>query len=281
MKLRITLLASAAVLIAGQAMAADITSPFYLPQTGKFLSDASIQYRRFSADKLIYSGQGWYAKEKISYGVSDNLSVNAAIGNNFDNKYATLAGENFTYNNSHNFDYTLGAAYNYTAKQFLTQVYTAYNTFKPKSFLGDKYSNAWNKYVTLGAKIGYSLGNDSFIPYIDFKAVYGLNDVAYASDAYGHSSPIEGHWTYSTFVGVHKMWEVVSTDIGVRWDNVRHDLYSRNHSSRNDVYAHGSVNYFISEDMTVGLYGDYLIGDTYKGNINDDYTVGANFKFGF
>lgn len=280
MKLRITLLASVAFLVAGQAMAADITSPFYLPQTGKFLSDTSIEYRRFSADKLIYSDQGWYAKEKVSYGVNDNLSVNAAIGNNFDNRYSSFSDDD-TYNNSHNFDYTVGAAYNYTAKQFLTQVYTAYNTFKPKSFLGGDYSNDWNKYVTLGAKIGYSLGNDDFIPYIDFKAVYGLNDVAHASDVYGDNSPIEGHWTYSTFAGVHKMWEVVSTDIGVRWDNVRHDLYSRDKKSRNDVYAQGSVNYFIREDMTVGLYGDYLIGGTYLANTNDDYTVGANFKLGF
>lgn len=44
MKFRTILLASAAVMFAGSAMAADLTNPFYLPGQGKFASDTTVDY---------------------------------------------------------------------------------------------------------------------------------------------------------------------------------------------------------------------------------------------
>ena len=46
MKFRTILLASAAVMFAGSAMAADLTNPFYLPGQGKFASDTTVDYSR-------------------------------------------------------------------------------------------------------------------------------------------------------------------------------------------------------------------------------------------
>ena len=103
MKLKSVLLASVAVLFAGSASAADLTSPFFVPSQGKMTSDTKVQYGRTHVDNGIYDNL--YASEELAYGITNNLAVFGTIGNHFD-----IEKE---FNNSHNFDYEIGAKYNH------------------------------------------------------------------------------------------------------------------------------------------------------------------------
>ena len=96
MKFRTILLASAAVMFAGSAAAADLTNPFYLPGQGEFTSDTSVNYSRNKFKHGWGVDEQWSATEEVQYGVTDNFAVKAAINNEFDTQ-----GE---YNNDHNFD---------------------------------------------------------------------------------------------------------------------------------------------------------------------------------
>ncbi len=286
MKFRTAVLTSAAVMLASSAAMAhhtnkdmnndmmDITSPFYLPMEGKMLSETSVEYSRLNGEKFGNLSEGWYAKEILSYGVSDNMSVFAAIGNTFDNKEGP-ASEG-AYNNSHNYDYTVGMKYNHHFDKVMTQMSVAYNTFQPKSF-GYEGSDNWNKYVNLGAKVGYQM-DSGCMPYVSFNANYGLNTVDHAY-LNMMSSPVEDHFTYVSYAGVYKAYDKVSTDMGIRWDNVRQGLGDG--KSRDDVYAQATINYKIADDMSVGVYGDYLVGDSHMSEFDYVYTVGANLKVAF
>ncbi|MFI3241335.1 MAG: hypothetical protein R3Y43_02075 [Alphaproteobacteria bacterium] len=277
MKLKTLLLTSAAILGATNAMATDITSPFYLPEIDEGLSTTSVEYSRVNMDETSNQSKGWYVKEEIAYGLSDNLALTASIGNTFDNKWVGREGD---YNNSHNFDYSVGAKYNEFYGNVLTQYSFTYETFQAKSF-GLSNSDAWNQYFDLGAKLGYEF-DCGLLPYVSFNATYGYNTVDNAARnndiSRTMSDPKEGKFAYSTFAGVFKQFENTSAEFGVRWDNVRH---SDSYMSRDDVFAEAQFDYLISDSMSVGVYGEYYVGGSYRADIDYDYTVGANLKMAF
>ena len=134
MNYRTILLATAAVMFAGAANAEDITAPMYLPGAGKVLSNTSLQYERTSLKHNAGAGEDFRASEEITYGVTDNFSVVAEIGNQFDFEGLT----NQEYNNDHNFDYAIGAKYNMQHGNWLAQVGASYYTFDPKSWYGHR-----------------------------------------------------------------------------------------------------------------------------------------------
>ena len=92
MNYRTILLATAAVMFAGAANAEDITAPMYLPGAGKVLSNTSLQYERTSLKHNAGAGEDFRASEEITYGVTDNFSVVAEIGNQFDFEGLTQSG---------------------------------------------------------------------------------------------------------------------------------------------------------------------------------------------
>ncbi len=277
MKFKIAVLTSAFVMVAATSQAGDITSPFYLPMEGKFVSETSIETNRLKG-KHNASGvyEGLNIREKLGFGVSDNWMAYAEIANNFD------YGDH--YNNDWNMDYTIGTAYNLDIGNFKHQFGLAYKTFQPKEFFGNNVvgSSNWNKYVELNAKMGYDMDCSWMMPYIDVTGTYGLNTVE--ADKYAMlNAPQQGKWTYSTFAGAHMWWEETTADLGVRWENVRggNMLLGGDDQSRDDVYLEGKFNYLYSEDMSVGVFGQYLIADSEMGNVDYGYTLGANFKVEF
>ena len=256
MKLKSVLLASAAVLFAGSASAADLTNPFYLPGQGQFTSDTQVSYGRTE-----HTGGENYdsirATEELTYGVTNNLSVFGVLGNDFD-----VEGE---YNNSHNFDYEIGAKYNKDFGKIKTQIAASYYTYDPKSWWGHDYdgdsedneNGRWQKYLNGQIKVGYDMGN-GLTPY----ASYALS---------GQIDSANRELGQSAFAGVHKFGGNWAVDGGIRYD------YNTDGKNNNLVYVQAAADYYPMEKLAVGAFGDYNIGGS-ADNVDDDYTVGLRAK---
>lgn len=86
------LLASAAVLFSGSAMAADLTNPFFQPGEGNFLSTTKLETSRTKMKHHNGAWDGNYLQEDIEYGINNNWSINGSVTNVFDTEvYTTTA----------------------------------------------------------------------------------------------------------------------------------------------------------------------------------------------
>lgn len=262
MKFRTMLLASAAVMFTSSAFAADITNPFFLPTQGKFLSDTKVEFARTKMEGTSEgTGREIYAREQLAFGITDNLAVFGAIGNTFD------YGENNDMNNDHNFDYELGVKYNHNFGKVLTQVGVSYWTYDPQSWKGqdemdDETSERWRKGVNAHVMLGYAM-DCGLTPYTSFSV-----DADIDRD--------NNEQRYSWFVGAHKKWEKVAVDGGFRYEFG--DEYDGNGDDHNeDLYLQLAADYFIKDNFTVGVYGDYNLLPEDK-DVKYDYTVGLNAK---
>lgn len=267
MKFRTMLLASAAVMFTSSAFAADITNPFFLPTQGKFLSDTSVEFSRVKWEgEDGGASKDLYANERLSFGLTDNLAVFASIGNTFDyDKSETL-------NNDHNFDYELGVAYNHNFGKVLTQVGVSYWTYDPQSFYGqDKMDNEtserWRKGVNAHVMLGYAM-DCGLTPYTSFSV-----DADIDRD--------NNEQSYAWFVGAHKKWEKVAVDGGFRYEFGKEEEAkadgTRGDGNNEDLYLQLAADYFIKDNFTVGVYGDYNLMPEDK-DVKYDYTIGLNAK---
>ncbi len=262
MNYKTILMASAAVMFATAASAKDITNPFYLPEQGKVLSDTSIEMSRTNFKHYGNDDKSLYANEEITYGVTDNFSIFGSIGNEFDGKKFS----NGEYNNDHNFDYMLGAKYNMQAGNWLAQVGAHYYTYDQESWYGHNRPNGndrWYKELGAQVKLGYDLCN-GWTPYTSFDIAGNIDDA-------------ERDLGYSWFGGVHKKFDKASVDAGLRYD------FNHNDGSANQLYAQAEANYFIKDNIAVGLYGDYYLagndGENWEdADIDYDYTAGLQAK---
>ncbi len=254
------LLASAAVLVTAPAFAGeDITAAFYTPAQGKFLSSTTLETSRVKADSGNKEAvaKSLIALEDLTYGVTDNFAVFGVIGNNFN--------VDKDYNNNRNFAYELGVKYNMNYGKVLGQVVLGYQTRDPRSWYGkegegDEYStNKWEKIINGEVKLGYAL-DCGLTPYTTFSV----------SDDVTHSAKDKD---YEWFVGAHKMLGNVSLDGGVRYDF--------NSDNFEQWYLQAEANYFVKENVTVGVSGEYYLGGTYHKDIDYGYELGLNLKVGF
>ena len=256
MKFRTILLASAAVMFAGTAAAAeDITAAFYTPGQGKVLSNTTVEYSRAKVDTGFFEavGKDLEASEEITYGVTDNFAVFGNIANTFN--------VDKEYNNNHNFDYTVGAKYTVSHDRFLGQVAVAYNTRDPRSWYGksgegiDYETNRWEKALEGTVKLGYVL-DCGLTPYTTFSA-NGTIDKA------------DRDQEYSWFLGAHKLVDKVAYDAGIRYDFDSED---------EDWFAQAEVDYFVKDNVAVGVFGDYYLGGKGHKDIDYGYTAGLTAK---
>ena len=265
MKFRTMLLASAAVMFTSSAFAADITNPFFLPTQGKFLSDTSVEFSRVKWEGE-YGGasKDLYAREQLAFGITDNLAVFGAIGNTFDYDKGVDGAE--TLNNDHNFDYELGVAYNHNFGKVLTQVGASYYTYDPQSFYGQNWGvddedgdDRWEKQINAHVMLGYAM-DCGLTPYTSFSVNADIDED-------------NNEQRYSWFVGAHKKWEKVAVDGGFRYE-FGDDEWEGNNEN---LYVQASANYFVKENFTLGVYGDYNLMPEDK-DTKYDYTVGLNAK---
>ena len=267
MKFRTMLLASAAVMFTSSAFAADITNPFFLPTQGKFLSDTKVEFARTKMEGTSEgTGREIYAREQLAFGITDNLAVFGAIGNTFD------YGENNDMNNDHNFDYELGVKYNHNFGKVLTQVGASYWTYDPQSFYGqdemdDETSERWRKGVNAHVMLGYAM-DCGLTPYTSFSV-----DADIDRD--------NNEQSYAWFVGAHKKWEKVAVDGGFRYEFGKEEEAkadgTEGDGNNEDLYLQLAADYFIKDNFTVGVYGDYNLLPEDK-DVKYDYTVGLNAK---
>ena len=252
MKLKSVLLASAAVLFAGSAVAADLTNPFYLPGKGQMTSDTKVEYGRTHFGGNIYDSV--YASEELAYGLTDNMAIVGTLGNHFD-----VEGE---FNNSHNFDYEIGAKYNMEHGRIKAQVAASYYTYDPQSWFGqsdagdleDGENDRWQKYINGEIKLGADMC-DGLMPYASYKFS-------------GQIDSADREFDQSAFVGVHKYAGKWAADGGIRYD------FETDGKNANGVFAQAGADYYPMDKLAVGAYGDYGIG----GEGTDDYTVGLRAK---
>lgn len=273
MKFRTMLLASAAVMFASSASAADITNPFFLPTEGKVLSDTSIQSSRTKLDFGSEAGEeiskGLYASETATVGLADNFAVFGTLGNEFN--------VDKDFNNNHNFDYKLGVKYNYNYGQVLTQVAASYNTFDPRSWYGkgaegdngEYQTNRWAKSLTGEIKLGYAC-DCGMVPYTSFSMNGDIDRTVREQE-------------YTWFVGAHKAWDVASVDAGLKYVWGTEKIFGEDEDYDNDgktesLYFHVAGNYFVNENVTVGAYGSLYVGGDERKDVDYDYTIGLNAK---
>lgn len=277
MKFRTLLLASAAVMVAAPAFAQeDITAAFYTPAQGKFLSDTSLAMTRERADNGVVDARakGVVASEELTYGVNDNLAVFGAVTNYFKpTEKLEVAGvgtfKDKLYNNDHNFEYDLGVKYNHNWGKVLGQAVLGYQTFDPRSWAGkaNVQSNRWDKELYATVKLGYAL-DCGLTPYTTFTMSGDIDNQAYMDEKRDQS--------YSWFLGAHKMLDKVSLDAGLRYD------FESSRRENNDEWnVEAEANYFVKDNMTVGVYGEYYIGGQGRKDVEYDYTLGLNAKIAF
>ena len=255
MKLKSVLLASAAVLFAGSAVAADLTNPFYLPGKGQMTSDTKIEYFREKDGNGHYDN--YFASEELAYGLTDNLAIVGTLGNYFDHD---TGDEGF--NNSHNFDYEIGAKYNMEHGRIKAQVAASYYTYDPQSWFGQSYAgdpedgqnDRWQKYINGEIKLGADMC-DGLMPYATYKFS-------------GQIDSADREFNQSAFVGVHKYAGKWAADGGIRYD------FETDGKNVNGVFAQAGADYYPMDKLAVGAYGDYGIG----GEGTDDYTIGLRAK---
>ena len=269
MKFRTLLLASAAVMFTTSAMAVDITNPFYLPTKGKFLSDTSVEMNRGKLDNGEEEGveKSAYAREELTYGVTNNFAVVAGIGNEFD------YDKDDDYNNDHNFDYSLGVKYNHVNGKLMTQIGAAYRTTDGETYTSDYYEDyetneRWLKLLEGYVRVGYDMG--CITPYAEFTAE-------------GELDRDNNEQEYSWKLGVHKAWSKASVDAGVRYtfDETEDEDGYDGHNERVDLEL--GVNYLVNDTFSVGAYAEYYLGGDAREEINRkdveyDRTIGLNAK---
>ena len=275
MKFRTLLLASAAVMVTTSAMAVDITNPFYLPTKGKFLSDTKIQMNRGKINDGVTENElrTSYAREELSYGVSDNFAVVLGIGNTFD--YNLKEGDDKSFlNNDHNFDYSLGVKYNYVNGKLLTQAGVMYNTWDEESFLGKANYNdletneRWSKELEGYVRVGYDMG--CITPYTEFTAEGELDRDANEQE-------------YSWKLGFYKAWDKVTADAGVRYTFDETEDSDGGNGNNERVDLEFAVNYLVNDNFSVGAYAEYYLGgdadeDFNRKDVEYDRTIGLNAK---
>lgn len=274
MKFRTLLLASAAVMFTTSAMAVDIINPFYLPTKGKFLSDTSVEMKRSKTDngeKEFVSKNG-YAREVLTYGVTDNFAVVAGIGNTFDFTRDDGEDEKY-YNNDHNFDYSLGVKYNYVNGKLMTQAGAMYNTWNEKSWYGkswrdDDTNERWGKELSGYVRVGYDMG--CVTPYTEFTAL-------------GELDRDNNEQEYSWKLGVLKAWEGARFNAGVRYtfDETEDSGQGNGHNERVDLEL--GVDYLVNDNFSIGAYAEYYLGgdameEIERKDIEYDRTIGLNAK---
>lgn len=252
MKFRTMLLASAAVMFAAStASAADLTGAFYMPGEGKFTSDTRVEYSRTELKNVEYKNDAWAAAEEVAYGVTDNMTVFGTLYNEFDTE-----GE---YNDDHNFDYEIGAAYNMREGNFLAQVRGSYYTYDPDDYR-DNSGERWQKYLNAEVRLGYDMG-DGLTPYM----IYGVN---------GQIDNADREMDQYVFAGVHKYAGNWAADAGVLYDFVTDG------ENENEVYAQAEFDYYPVENVALGVYGSYYLAGQ-DNEVDKDYTTGVRVKVAF
>ena len=254
--------------LASQALADDITSPFYVPSLGEVFSETAVSY-----DRTSYKGnkvdEDLTLKETIDFGVGEEFAIRAALSNRFNTKYAS----NQDYNNDFNLDYELGARKTWHAANGLISSFGAsYYTYNPRSWYGrgaaskakikEAHGNTrWYKELRGEGKLGYEL-EDGLTPYASLGVRGNIDDT-------------DRELYYRAFAGVHKLENAFSYDVGLRYD------FEFGSDSEEAWYMQAASDYFFNDMITLGGFADYRFAGSSDPKVDYGYTLGAKLKILF
>ena len=230
----------ATTLTATSLQAADITSPFYIPQKGKILSTTAIQYEKDTL-KNAFGKRANRQKEiaqEFSYGLSDKVALHLS-GKNSWNRMKASSPDGYITKDSEpsNTRWSVGADYNLLQKDNL-------NGFLFLKYLQKETHHQKGAYKAFNAdmRFGYEF-KDILLPYIG-----GVAELPFAQSKY-----FDNDMKYGLYAGVYKNFcEKVSA-------NVRLDFgYDKWHSTK-EWSTRADISFYMTENTAIGLYGQQNI----------------------
>ena len=221
--LKQTLLAFTVLGFAGSAAAADITNPFFLPES---LHVASVTSGSFT--KATHKGDGFagreydkVATEQLQFGILNNLAIIGGI-----EKYWTK--EKFggvSEKDRNDLDWNAGLAWNILSCNTKLQLSSVYGQEAPGRTKGTY------KYFDTALKLGYQF--KTFLPYVSLNVV---TPVAQTSR--------DNRWNYTGRAGVYQgkcgVWSL-DTNLAMNFDRADHS---------HDLTANAEASYYLAKNVT-------------------------------
>ena len=255
--LKQTLLAFTVLGFAGTAAAADITNPFFLPESMHVNSVTAFDYSHGHA-KNDFGSERDYNKaltEQLQFGIVNNLAVIGELSKDW-TKTKTAFGTEKDHND---LDWNAGLAWNILHCNTKLQLSSVYGQDAP----GVKGTY---KYFDTEVKLGYQF--KTFLPYATFNV---HTPVAQTRD--GRTNK----WGFNGKVGVYQgKCGVWALDTALAW------AFDRTAAHARTLTAEAEASYYLTKNMTVGVYGSYMLDGKAKGNTDlYDKTVGARLRLYF
>lgn len=256
--LKQTLLAFTVLGFAGTAAAADITNPFFLPESLHVASVTSFDYAAARAKNDAESARsyGKAVTEELQFGILNNLALIGGIEKDWTKLKDRTTGRSYKEHND--LDWEAGLAWNILHCNTKLQLSSVYGQEDP----GVKGTY---KYFDTTAKLGYQF--KTWLPYATFTV-----HTPVAQTKHGR----EDRWSYNGKVGVYQgkcgVW-ALDTALAWEFDRTDHSRY---------LTAEAEASYYLTKNMTLGVYGSYMLDGKAK-NDTDVYgkQVGARLRLYF
>ena len=254
--LKQTLLAFTVLGFAGTAAAADITNPFFLPEAMHVASVTSADFLEVRikphGEPLSERGYTKSLTEELQFGILNNLALIGGIKKDW-TKAKEAHGVGKSEKDKNDLDWEAGLAWNILHCNTKLQLSSVYGQEAP----GVGTGMGTYKYFDTELKLGYQF--KTFLPYISGSVVTPVGQKSRAN-----------RWNYTTKVGVYQgkcgVWGL-DTGITVNFDRADHSRY---------VTADAEASYYLTKNMTLGVYGSYVLdAREKKGTFSDNY-VGAD-----
>ena len=253
----------AACLATTSLQAADITSPFYLPEKGSVLSTTAVGYDRvhIKNDLGKLKNREKALQQELTYGLSDKAALLLSAGNGWD-KIKTVLPDGNTAQRSEptNIRWSVGARYGLIQDDNL-------NAIMDLKFLQREthYQKGAYKAFNADARIGYDIKN-FFLPYVGGKAELPIAQSKY----------FDNDMKYGLYAGVYRNFCYnVSADVRFGLD---YDKYF----SRREWYSDAHLSYFLSKSTSIGLRWKQVLNEkaARKTKIYE-YNYGADLRIEF
>ena len=226
------LLVAGVLSLATAASALELTNPFYVPSKGTISSTTTYEFATNTVKDDFDRSKEYdnTIAEKLSYGLTDNVSLDAKVSKVIKKESAY----GLTDRDDKNIDFELGSTWNVLTGPAKVQVSGAY---------GQAESNSHDnlgayKYVTGAVKAGYTMG--IYTPYLA-----GSVELPVAQNDDG-----DNHAKYEAKAGVYAYCPRIKTavDTGLRLN------YDETYEAR--VYAYDlEVSYFLTDKVAVSAFG--------------------------
>ena len=254
------LLILSAVFVAGNALAAAMANPFYMPKKDSLLSETYFEYEKYhlkqiASPALRYRTRSKTALQNIEYGLSDRAALLLSVSNSWQRK-------NFDVGPAHkhntNINWAVGGHYDlYHTQNYFLQAKIRY--------LQKETHHARGAYKAFDANVrtGYDL--DFILPYV---GIWGQLPIA-------QSSLADDKIKCGAYGGFYTDINLVSIDLSVNYDYDRIDM-------SNKLYMHSALDFIVTDALTFGGYFDYVLIDKGRESAKaDGHTIGAKIKLLF